>query len=203
MTAPIEVVAFDLGNVLIPWDRDRLYSQLIDDPVERQQFLDRVMTMSVNERLDRGEPFDVVLAEVAAAHPDVAELVLAFGSRWPETLGDADADMVELLGDLRGVVPTVALTNWAAETFPIAEARFPWLDWFDLQVVSGREGVVKPEAEIYALVEERTGASTEGIWFTDDSARNIDVAVQRGWQAHLFVDAAAARSSLRVSGVDV
>ena len=202
-SGPIEVVAFDLGNVLIPWDRDRLYAQLIEDPIERADFLDGVMTMAVNERLDRGEPFDVVLAEVAEAHPEVADLVLAFGSRWSETLGEANDEMVALLSELRGRVTTVALTNWAAETFPVAQARFPWLDWFDDQVVSGREGVIKPEPAIYELVERRTGADPGRIWFTDDSQRNVDAALERGWQALLFTDAASVRSSLRAGGIDV
>ena len=33
------IVVFDLGNVLIEWDRRFLYEKLISDPVELQDFL--------------------------------------------------------------------------------------------------------------------------------------------------------------------
>ena len=85
----------------------------------------------------------------------------------------------------------------------MAQARFPWLDWFDDQVVSGREGVIKPEPAIYELVERRTGVDPGRIWFTDDSPRNVDAALERGWQTLLFTDAASVRSSLRVGGIDL
>ena len=67
---PVQAVVFDLGNVLVQWDRDLLYRSVIADPAERRRFLDEVLTIDVNLRLDAGERFDEVLSEVAAAYPD-------------------------------------------------------------------------------------------------------------------------------------
>src|SRR3712207_6980068 len=50
------------------------------------------------------------------------------------------AGTVEILAELRERgVPLYALSNWSAETFPRAQARFPWLQWFRGIVISGAD----------------------------------------------------------------
>lgn len=197
----IETVVFDLGNVFVEWSRERLYEPLIPDEAERRAFLDNVLTAQVNVRLDRGELFDDVLAEVAVAHPQHRELVLRFGTDWERSLGECNDAMIALLSELRGRVGLVALTNWSAETFPVAQRLFDWLDLFDGHVVSGQEGVVKPDPAIYRLLTDRYGLDPAAVWFTDDSQANVDAARALGWSAELFIDAARARSHLVEVGV--
>src|SRR3546814_17858843 len=57
---------------------------------------------------------------------------------------------------LRGT-PLYALTNWSAETFPLALERYEFLRWFRGTVVSGAEKLVKPDPRIYRLLLERYG----------------------------------------------
>ena len=49
--SPYDTIVFDLGNVLVRWDRRLLYEQLIDDPAELDHFLDEVLTLEVNADL--------------------------------------------------------------------------------------------------------------------------------------------------------
>lgn len=197
-----EALVFDLGNVFIQWDRDLLYRHLIADPDERRTFLSEVLTIDVNLRLDAGERFDDVLGEVVDRHPMHRSLIEAFGTRWVETLGEVDAEMIELLTRLKGEVPVYALTNWSRETFPIALERHPWLEVFDGRVVSGEEGVVKPDPRIYQRVIDRFDLDPARVWFTDDSAVNVEGARAAGWQADLFVDASTTVALLRRLGID-
>lgn len=192
---------FDLGNVFVEWSRERLYEPLIPDPDQRRRFLDTVLTAEVNMRLDAGETFEDVLGHVAAAHPDQRDLVLAFESDWERSLGLVDEQMVELLAELRGRLPVLALTNWSAQTFPVALSRFEWLGWFDAHVVSGRERVTKPDPSIYRILCERHRVHPGNVWFTDDSHANVQAARRQGWRAELFVDAATVRDHLRNLGV--
>jgi 2-haloacid dehalogenase len=200
---PVQAVVFDLGNVFVQWDRDLLYRSVIADPAERRRFLDEVLTIDVNLRLDAGERFDEVLSEVAAAYPDEHDLIWMFKTRWAESLGNVDTAMVDLLAALRGSVPVYALTNFSAETFPLARQRFDWLGWFDDCVVSGVEGLTKPDPAIYELVTSRFGLDPDRVWFTDDSVPNIDGARRAGWMAEVFTDAASAVRQLAALGLDL
>ena len=65
----VEAVVFDVGNVLIEWDRGRLYRRLIPDVHVREHFFAEVLTMEVNLQLDAGAPFGDTLHRLAAAHP--------------------------------------------------------------------------------------------------------------------------------------
>ena len=47
-------------------------------------------------------------------------------------------------------------------------------------------GVIKPDPEIFAMVEDDCGLPPEALLFTDDRADNIATAAERGWQTHLF-----------------
>lgn len=187
MSSGIDFVIFDLGNVLIEWDRRRLYEKLIDDPDELNTFLDTVFTMEDNAELDRGKPLAEVVAEVARRHPDQHELVMAFGQRWKETLGEVITGSVEILRDLHGSgVKLLALSNWGKDTFASIEADYDFFDLFDGMVISGREGVVKPDQKIYDILCDRYQVTPSRAVFIDDSAANVATAMMLGFDSLLF-----------------
>lgn len=180
-------VVFDLGNVLIEWDRRLLFEKLIGDPTELQWFLDNVFTMDDNAELDRGTPLQVVAETVAQRHPDHRDNVMAFAERWTETLGGVIEGTVDILHELKGNgVPLFALSNWGRDTFAMIEANYPFLALFDGMVISGREGVVKPDPAIFDLLCERHGFEAEDAVFIDDSGANIAAATSLGFDALLF-----------------
>lgn len=192
-----QTVVFDLGNVLITWDRRLLYEQLIDDPDELQHFLDHVLTLEENAVLDRGTPLADMTADLARRHPDHHELIGAFGRRWPETLGPVIDGSVALLGELTaGDVRCFALSNWGADTFAMIEDRYEFLSWFDGLVISGREGMVKPEPEIFELLCERHDVVPGRAVFIDDSPANVAAAAALGFDTVHFTDPASLRAEL-------
>ena len=67
----------------------------------------------------------------------------------------------------------VALTNWSAETFPVALKRFDFLHWFEGIVVSGTEKTRKPYPEIYQITLDRFNIAPSETLFIDDNLRNI------------------------------
>lgn len=178
---------FDLGNVLIEWDRARLFGRLIPDPDELEYFLDNVLTLEANRLLDSGVPLPEMTERVAAAHPEYRDLVLTFAERWRETIGDVIEESVDVLRDLsRAGVPVYALTNWGADTFAMVEPDYPFLRLFDGMVVSGREGVTKPDPAIFDILCRRYGFEPEQALFVDDSAANVASAMALGFDAVLF-----------------
>jgi len=141
-----------------------------------------------NAQQDLGRPYDVGVAELIERFPGESELIRAYWERWEEMLGDPIPGGEALLSDLRDHgVRLIALTNWSAETFPVARRRFGFLELFEEIVVSGEEGMAKPDPAIFELTCRRYGfAPTEAI-FIDDSPANVKAAERLGFQVHLFV----------------
>lgn len=200
--AAIDTVVFDLGRVLIDWDPRYLYRHLVDDPDEVEAFLADVGFTEWNARQDAGRPFAEAVAELAALHPSRRELIEAYPARFADSLGGETPGSVAVLRDVidRGF-RTLALSNWSAETFPHARVRFAFLAWFEAIVVSGEEGVAKPDARLYEILVERHRVIPEATVFIDDSPANVDTAARLGFRAILFTDAAGLRVTLQDLGV--
>lgn len=199
---PATAMVFDVGRVLIGWDPEKLYEQIIPDVFERRRFLGSVATAEWNVAFDAGRPIKAGVAADAAANPEHADHISAWWERWPEMVGPPIDGSVACLRALKDAgVPVYGLTNFADETFTMAQKIFPFLNEFDECVVSGREYCVKPDPRIYALLEARTGCAPADLFFADDSPANIRAARQRGWTAHLFEGAAGLVAALEAEGL--
>lgn len=198
----VTAVVFDLGGVLIDWDPRYLYRTLFADEVAMEDFLTTVTTPEWNRAQDAGRPWSEAVEELAARHPEKRELIEAYRGRWPEMLGGPIEPTVDILRDLRATaVRLYALSNWSAETFAIARPRYPFLEWFDGIVISGEEGVIKPDARIFQVLLERYDLRPEETAFIDDHAPNVDAAAALGMQALRFTDAETLRSELHSLGL--
>jgi 2-haloacid dehalogenase len=189
---------FDLGNVLIEWNARHLYRRVFDgDELAMEAFFEEVAFFAWNETLDAGRSFADGVADLVARYPRHEAHIRAFHSRWPDSLGGAIEGSVEILRELHQYgYPLLALSNWSAETFHYAEARFAFLAWFDDVILSGRLGVSKPDARIFAAALERAGRAAEQCVFIDDSGANVAAARQLGIDAIHFVSPAALREEL-------
>jgi 2-haloacid dehalogenase len=202
MSTPRTVV-FDLGNVLIDWDPRYLYRRLFSgDEAAMERFLAEVCTPAWNHEQDRGRAFAEGCAIAARAHPDKRELIEAWFANYDETIAGEVPGTVAILTELRDRgVPLYALTNWSAETFPRAQARFPFLQWFRGIVVSGALGLAKPEPAIYRHLLETYDLQASETVFIDDSPANVAGAEAVGIRALRFTDAQMLREELRGLGL--
>jgi 2-haloacid dehalogenase len=172
------VAIFDLGGVLIDWNPRHLYRKLFDgDEAAMEHFLATVCTTEWNQRQDAGRSFADATRELLPRHADKIELIEAWRQRFDEMIPGAIDGSVELLAELKQrAVPIYAVTNWSAETFPPQRKRFEFLSWFDGIVVSGFEGVIKPDPRIFRILCERYGVSPVSAVFVDDVAPNAAAA---------------------------
>jgi 2-haloacid dehalogenase len=199
---PVTAVVFDLGGVLLDWNPRYLYRKLFDDELEMERFLSEICTLEWHAAHDRGVPFAHSCAELAAAHPERAELIGAWGARSEEMIGGAIEEVVAILADLRSRgVPCYALTNMEAETYPLRLARFDFLHWFHGTVVSSAERVAKPDPEIFLRLLSRFELTPHRSVLVDDSEANIAAARELGMQTVLFRSADRLRSWLVQAGL--
>lgn len=178
MNHKITTIIFDLGGVLIDWNPEYVFRQTIPDPERRAFFFQNICTHDWNVEQDAGRPIAVATELLIAQYPEWTAEIRDFYGRWEEMLGGPIPDTVELLRELRekGRHRLIALTNWSAETFPVALERYEFLHWFEGIVVSGDEGTRKPFPQIYRTLLERFSVAAEEAVFIDDSHNNVQAA---------------------------
>jgi len=198
----IDNVIFDIGNVLIRWEPEQLYRRMFPDDAAIHAFYAETGLLTHNIELDRGEPFAVVLADLAAKHPHHAEALHAFNHRWPETVVGDIPETVAMLQELRARrVPNYAITNFSREKFDVALEMFPVLRGFDGIVVSADVRMVKPDPAIFRLLLDRHQLNPARSLFIDDNADNIATARTLGLATHHFGEPAALRRDLVARGL--
>ena len=175
-------VIFDLGGVLIDWNPDYLFKNVFKDAEKLAWFYREICPMDWNENQDAGYPLAQATADRIALYPQYKEWIQMYYGRWEEMLGDGIQGTVELLKQCidNPNLKVVALTNWSAETFPIALKKFDFLHWFEGIVVSGDEKTRKPFPEIYQTTLSRYQFEAKETVFIDDNLRNIEVAEALG-----------------------
>ncbi|BCS35578.1 hydrolase [Luteitalea sp. TBR-22] len=198
----IDALLFDLGNVLIRWDPRNHYRDRFASEDEMEAFLAEVAPGSWNHEMDLGKPFAQAIEERTRLYPQHAALLAEWQSEWPRMLGGAIDESVAMLQELReGGYRLAALTNWSAETYPKAQAHFPFLDWFEDVVISGVERLAKPDPAMFALALQRTGFDPTRTVFIDDSLPNVEAGRAAGMHAIRFTDPRQCRADLRALGV--
>ncbi|MCK0127229.1 HAD-IA family hydrolase [Erythrobacter sp. F6033] len=197
-----KAAVFDVGRVLYNWNLRHLFEKLIADPEELDWFLSNVITEGWHFQHDRGEALDVMVPARIAEFPQYEALILAYRSRFNETIPGPVKGTHALVERLAAKgAPLYCLTNFGEEFWEGFRPSKPIFDRFVDIVVSGTEQVAKPDPRIYEITEERTGRTGAQLFFTDDSAANVEAARARGWDAHLFTDAAALEKQLIASGL--
>jgi 2-haloacid dehalogenase len=196
-------IVFDLGAVLIDWHPDHLFQKIIPDTEEREAFYREVCTSDWNEEQDAGRPLHEGTNELVARFPGKAELIKAYYGRWEEMLNGPIHGTVDILRELKdsGKYKLYALTNWSAETFPIAVGKYDFLGWFDGRVVSGEEKTRKPFTKMYTTLIDRYHIDASKAVFVDDNARNLKPAEELGMTGIRFVGPDALRTSLVELGI--
>ncbi|MGH3303819.1 MAG: HAD family hydrolase [Streptosporangiaceae bacterium] len=195
-------VAFDLGGVLIDWDPRHLYRQLFSDPGEMENFLNRICTPDWHRQHDLGADITASCERLASCHPDYRNMIMAWAERGEQTAAGQCDQVVRLIAEVRAAgTRCYALSNMEPQAFLIRSARFPFMSWFDGHVISGLEGVAKPDPRIFQILLDRYGLAPEATVFTDDSPRNVEAARALSINAVHYTGAQQLRQEVRALGI--
>jgi 2-haloacid dehalogenase len=193
-----DVVIFDLGGVLIDWNPRHLYRKLFDgDEVAMEHFLATVCTQEWNRGQDAGRLVADAARLLKQQHAEKAELIDAFYGRFDEMMAGPIGGTVDILAELhaRGT-PLYLLSNFSAETYPLACRRFDFLPLFHGIIVSGEVNAIKPDPRIYEILIDRYRIDPRRAVFIDDVAENVDAARRLGVYGIQFIDPEALRAEL-------
>ena len=200
MTA-LTTIVFDIGNVLVRWDPHAAFLHALPDRAAVDAFLARIDFFSLNLRADGGETF----ADLAREIPDADDraLFLTYLDGHAASIREPIEGSWALMDRLRARGFAIhAITNWSAQTWPIGLATHPRLaKAFGVTVVSGQEGIIKPDPRIFATLCQRAGVAPAECLFIDDGPRNVAGAQAAGMHAHHFTTPQALEADLTERGL--
>lgn len=192
----MDTVIFDVGGVIIPWVPQRAFEQVM--PAEQvPAFMERIGFDAWNRANDQLPGLAESTQALVRQFPDDEIGIRAYARHFELTITSMVPGTAAIIAELqRDGVRIGGLTNWSAEPFAIAQQRFGILGRFRDIVISGVEGIVKPDPAIYRLACERLGVSPDQAVFIDDSAANAAAASEVGLTGLHFTSAERLRADL-------
>lgn len=184
----IDTIVFDLGGVLVDWNPDYVYKDVFSTEEEMRWFYKNICTPEWNEEQDAGRTLEEATEILVKQFPEHEKNIRMYYGRWEDMLGGPIQETVDILHQLKNGsdYKLYALTNWSAETFPVALKRYDFLHWFHGRLVSGEEKIRKPFKEIYQLLMDRFGINPATAVYIDDNARNLVPAKELGFHTIHF-----------------
>lgn len=196
-------IVFDIGNVLIRWRPEQAVASVYPDPAEALAYLQAVGFFDWNLAQDGGRSFAEGYAALQAGQGAGAQPLADYPARFGATIREPIEGSWALLERLRARGHRLfAITNFSAETWPVALALHPRLGRvFEDIVVSAHERLLKPDAAIYELFLARNALAAADCLFIDDSAANVAGARAVGMAAHHFSTPAGLEADLAARGL--
>ena len=197
----IRNIVFDFGGVLVDWNPEYLFRDVFSDESEMQHFLDNICTPDWNEKQDAGRSLSEATRTLQKHHPKYHDEIRLFYDEWTTMLGGPIEQNVAMLKPLKTKYRLFGLTNWSAETFPIAFDLYPFFNVFEGIVISGIEKLAKPDERFYRLLLERYGLVAAECLLIDDNARNIRAASALGFDTLHLQTGVSLEDKLRGLGI--
>ncbi|MBE6835368.1 MAG: HAD family phosphatase [Ruminococcaceae bacterium] len=179
---------FDMGNVLLGFNDERLLSAFLDDEddkklVEKELIWSEEWQLGDKGLINEEEFLSRVLARLPERLHEGATKVYLNWHRLMDPIPGA-LDYVKQLK--KEGKKTYVLSN-APLRFSELEKLYPELfSLFDGIVVSAREKSIKPEDKIYRVLLERYSLNPAECYFYDDLQCNIDGAKKNGIDGEVF-----------------
>lgn len=201
----IRNLIFDMGGVLIRFDRELFLDRLKLEKPDRQLLMNQVFLSLEWARMDRGSMTeDQAVESICARVPRrLHGAVEALVKHWDEPLLPVEG-MEELIRELKESGYGIYLLSNASFRQHEYWPRIGGSRYFDATLISADEGLVKPQPEIYRLALERFDLRPEECFFIDDLPANVEGASVCGISGAVFHGSAAElRLVLRAAGVRV
>lgn len=190
-------VLFDLGGVLLPFDRERRVAAIVERLDVGAEAVREIFAGDLPRRMDLGEADE---RDFAAAFSALAGRPIR-----PDEARDLLLSVFE--------PPNLAL--WALARALGGKARIAGFsdnpafvrqmladpDVLDPLILSSEIGAAKPSPAAFAAVEARLGLAGEALLFIDDGLANVEAARRRGWDAIRFVSNDQVAEALAARGL--
>lgn len=181
-------IVFDLGGVVLDWNPEKVRKEFTANPDLPRFLFDSGFFQEYWTEFDRGTCTE---EEMIGKMSVFSGYSLSDCREFMEYIKHSLADIprtVELIKKLSGQgFALYCLSNMSREFYDYLKGREVFR-YFKGQIISAKEGMVKPNEDIFRLLLERFGLKPEECLFVDDLPDNIRTAAGMGFHTVLFAD---------------
>jgi len=200
----IEVIIFDLGNVILPFNHYQIAEKLSRFS-QRKEFQDPQRLFSYLFDFEKGAINDFDLGRVSPPeffrsvkeHLGLSLSFEEFVPIWNDIFSE-NVEISEIIRSLKGKKRLGLLSNTDPFHFHYILSKFPIMTSFDKWILSYEVGFKKPAVEIFKKAIEWASVEPEKILFIDDMKTHVEVAVSLGMHGIHFISANQLKKELNI-----
>jgi putative hydrolase of the HAD superfamily len=199
----IEVIFFDLGNVILPFNHYQIAEKL-SRLSRRKEFQDPKKIFSYLFDFEGGAINGYEVGKVSSNEffQSLRETLLLsisfeeFAPIWNDIFWE-DVEVSEIIRSLKGRKKLGLISNTNPLHFDYILSKFPILQIFNKWILSYEVGFRKPSIEIFQKAIEWASIEPRKILLIDDIQAHMDVAASLGIQGIHFISANQLKEGLR------
>ena len=198
----IEVILFDLGNVILPFDHFQIAEKLSQFS-QRKEFRDPKKIFSYLFDLQEGaiNPFDLgkvspqEFFQAIKEHLDLSVSFDEFVPIWCNIFVE-DQEVTQIILSLKRKWRLGLLSNTDPLHFNHILSTFPVMRAFDKWILSYEVGLKKPAIQIFQKAIEWASVKPEKILYIDDTKEYVEAAASLGIQSIHFISSTQLKERL-------
>ena len=200
----IEVILFDLGNVILPFNNYQIAEKLsrlsqrreFQDPQEIFSYLFDLEKGVINE-FDKGRVSPSDFFQSIKKYLNLSISFETFIPIWTDIFIE-NKEVSEIIRSLKERWRLGLLSNTDPLHFSYILSKFPIMSTFDKFILSYEVGVKKPDVRIFQKAIEWASVQPEKILFIDDTKGHVDAALSLGMQGIHFISAEQLKEELLI-----
>jgi putative hydrolase of the HAD superfamily len=193
--SPIEVILFDLGNVILPFNHYQIAEKLakfsqkkdFQNPKKIFPYLFDFENGAING-YEIGKVSSLDFFQSLKEHLQLTLSFEEFIPIWNDIFWE-NLEVSEIIRSLKGKKRLGLLSNTNPLHFDYVLSKFPVVKVFDKWILSHKVGFKKPALEIFKSAIEWASVEPKKILFIDDMKTHTEVAISLGMQGIHFQSA--------------
>ena len=200
--SPIEVILFDLGNVILPFNNYQIAEKLskfsqkkeFQNPKEIFPYLFDLEEGVINN-FDVGKVSPVEFFQSLKEFFHLSLSFEEFVPIWTDIFVE-NQEVSKIIRSLEGRWRLGLLSNTDPLHFNYILSKFPIMRTFNRWILSYEVGFKKPAVQIFQKAIEWASVEPRRILFIDDIKKHVEVAISLGMQGIHFVSASQLKEEL-------
>ena len=179
----IEKVIFDLGKVLVKFNPRNPFKNIFKSENDINFFFKNICTWEWHINQDIVYDTRPATEKKIKEHPEFREAINAFYGRFQEMIVGVYEENLNIALELKKKnIPIYILSNFPGDQFDTFASNYNFVQKFNDMIISGKEGIKKPDPEIYKLCISKFKCEPNKTLFIDDRPENTEAAEKQDFQ---------------------